>query len=285
MNAVLRRMKAALAELPPHLRRAAGFILDQPQAVAVNSMRGLAGQIGVTPPTMLRLARRVGFEDYESFRAVFQNAVTGGRFGRKAASLQRLGEQGGDAGVMASLAAAAGSNLAVSFAASSLDDLVRAAALLLSSRQAYALGGGALHAMAQYLQYLTRAILPQLRVPPANGNAVVEGLVGIGPGDVVVILSVAPYAKQAVRAAEFARAHGAAVIAITDSLGAPLATASDVLLTAGCTSPQFYPSMIGVVAEIETLVALVISNGDAATLSRLETIDRLRSEDGGYIDG
>jgi len=88
-----------------------------------------------------------------------------------------------------------------------------------------------------------------------------------------------------VRAAEFARAHGAAVIAITDSLGAPLATASDVLLTAGCTSPQFYPSMIGVVAEIETLVALVISNGDAATLSRLETIDRLRSEDGGYIDG
>ena len=43
--------------------------------------------------------------------------------------------------------------------------------------------------------------------------------------------------------------------------------------------------MIGVVAVIETLVALVISNGDAATLSRLETIDRLRSEDGGYIDG
>ena len=145
MDAVLRRMKATLAELPPHVRRAAGFILDQPQAVAVNSMRGLAGQIGVTPPTMLRLARRVGFDDYDSFRAVFQSAVTGGRFRRKAASLQRLGEQGGDAGVMASMADAAGGNLAVSFAASSLDDLVRAATVLRTSRQVsavkWALGG------------------------------------------------------------------------------------------------------------------------------------------------
>jgi len=285
MDAVLRRLETVLDELPPHLRRAAGFILDHPQAVAVTSMRALAGEIGITPPTMLRLARRVGFDDYESFRAVFQNAVTGGRFRSKAASLQLLGEQGGDAGVMASMAGASANNLAVSFAEGGLEELVQAAAVLSRARQAYALGSGALHAMAQYLQYLARAILPQLRVPPANGNAVVEGLVGIGAGDVVVILSVAPYARQALRAAEFARASGATTITITDSRGAPLATSSDIVLIAGCSSPQFYPSMIGVVAMIETLVALVVSNGDAATLSRLETIDRLRSEDGGYIDG
>jgi hypothetical protein len=34
--------------------------------------------------------------------------------------------------------------------------------------------------------------LPQLRVPPANGNSLVESLVGIGRGDLVVVMSVSP---------------------------------------------------------------------------------------------
>jgi len=284
MEEVLSRLKELLAELPPHLRRAAGRVLDRPQDVAVTSMRALAASAGVTPPTMLRLARRAGFPSYESFRAVFRTAVIGGGFRGKAASLQRLGEHGGDAGVVDRMGLAARDNIGMSFSEAGGTDMVRAAELLRHARRAYALGVGALHWMSCYLQYLGRTVLPELTVPPANRSSAAEEMVGLGKGDVVLILSVVPYAVQMLKVAQFARASGASVIAVTDSRGSPLAALSDVLLVAGTASPQFYPSMVGLVAIIETLIALVVSRGEDATLARIAVIDRHRRVEGGYLE-
>lgn len=284
MEEVLSRLKELLAELPPQLRRGAGRVLDRPREVAVTSMRALAASAGVTPPTMLRLARRLGFANYESFRAVFRAAVTGGGFRGKAASLQRLGEHGGDAGVVARMGLAARDNIDATFEEAGGGDMVRAAELLRHARRIHALGVGAPHWMSCYLQYLGRAALPELCVPPAARNSPVEEMVGVGKGDVVLILSVAPYAVQMLKVAEIARAGGASVIAVTDSRGAPLAALSDVLLVAGTASPQFYPSMVGVVAVIETVIALAVARGEGATLARIAAIDRLRRAEGGYIE-
>jgi hypothetical protein len=42
--------------------------------------------------------------------------------------------------------------------------------------------------------------------------------------------------------------------------------------------------MVGIVAVIETLIALVISTGDPEMLARIAEIDRLRREERNYID-
>jgi DNA-binding MurR/RpiR family transcriptional regulator len=279
----LRTLAHLIPVLPPHLRRAGARILDHPNEVAVSSMRGLAAKAAVTPPTMLRLARRAGFDSYASFRAVFQRAVTGSGFGARAASLQELGHAG-DAGVIAQIVHAASSDLEGSFTTACRDELVRAAELLAAARGAYAIGVGALHWMSAYLHYLARAVLPGLRVARANGNSLAEEIVGIGRGDVAVILSVAPYATQTLRAAELARDAGASIVAITDSRASPLAANSDVVLLARTESPQFYPSMVAVIATIEALVALIVARGDRATIRRIATIDRLRRTEGGYLE-
>jgi DNA-binding MurR/RpiR family transcriptional regulator len=284
MEEILGRIRELLEGLPPHLRRAGGHILDHPHDVAVSSMRALAASAGVTPPTMLRLARRLGFASYDSFRAVFQDAVTGGEFHRRAASLQRLGEASGEAGIIARMALAARDNIESSFAAADAADMTRAVQVLHRCRRVLALGGGALHWMSGYLEYLSRTVLPQLRVPPPNHNLPIEEVAGIGKHEAVLILSASPYAVQMLKVARLARANGAAVIAITDSRGAPLAGLADVVLVARTTSPQFYPSMVGFVAVIETLVALAVSRGERTVLERIAAIDALRRAEGSYRD-
>jgi DNA-binding MurR/RpiR family transcriptional regulator len=281
MDETLRRLSEMMPTLPEHLRRVAIRILDQPETVAVSSMRALAAAAGVTPPTMLRLARRLGYRNYESFRAVFQAAVVGSGFRQKAASLHELSARSGDAGVVATMAEAARANAERSLAGHG--ELVRAAELLHKAPAAFVLGAGALHWMACYFQYLGRAVLPRLRVPPANGNSIVESLIGVESGDVVVVMSASPYATQTLKAAELAKSAGATLIGISDSRGAPIAPLCDVLLIAGTDSPQFYPSMIGIVAVVEALVALVVASGDEAILKRIATIDRLRRDEGGYL--
>lgn len=281
MDETLRRLAELMPELPEHLRRVAARILDQPEAVAVSSMRALAAEVGVTPPTMLRLARRLGFENYDTFRAVFQAAVVSGGFRQKAASLHELSERSGEAGVVSSVALAAHANVDRSLATH--PDLVKAADLLRKAPSTFVLSAGALHWIGYYFQYLGRAVLPRLRVPPANGNSAVESIVGIEHGDLVVVMSVSPYAAQLRKAAEIAKSHGATLIGITDSRGSPIAPHCDVLLLAGTESPQFYPSMIGIVAVVEALVALAVSSGDPAILDRIAAIDQLRREEGGYL--
>ena len=107
MEKTLEKLAATLPELPPHLRRAARRILDHPHEVAVLSMRTLAAKAQVNPPTMLRLVRRIGFADYETFRGLFRNAVAGGRFRDKAASLQEMHNRAGKAGVVGGMVDAA----------------------------------------------------------------------------------------------------------------------------------------------------------------------------------
>ena len=284
MDETLEKLAATLPELPPHLRRAGRRILDHPHEVAMLSMRTLAAKAKVSPPSMLRLVRRIGFDSYAAFRAVFQSAIAGGRFESKAVSLQEMRGRTGHAGVIGGIADAANANIARSLGNADAEALTKAADLLRKARQIHVIGAGALHFMGVYLQYLSRAVLPQLRVPRANYNSLSEAMVGVGAGDVVLVTSVAPYALQTVKATELAKDRGARVIALTDSRGSPLAALSEILLIAGTDSPQFYPSMVGIVATLETLIALVIAKGDPAMLARIAEIDRLRREEDSYID-
>ncbi len=58
---LLHRLTCAYPELPPQLRQAAKRVLDQPEDVAMLSMRGLATGAEVPPSTMVRLAKAIGF--------------------------------------------------------------------------------------------------------------------------------------------------------------------------------------------------------------------------------
>ncbi|MCP4429580.1 MAG: MurR/RpiR family transcriptional regulator, partial [Gammaproteobacteria bacterium] len=95
MQKVLDALFQIAPTLSPKLKTVARLILDKPNAVATTSMRALARQAGVTPPTMIRLAQELGFESYEKFRQVFQESVNDQGFGSRASWLQQSSEAEG----------------------------------------------------------------------------------------------------------------------------------------------------------------------------------------------
>ena len=59
--------------LSPELQRAARWVRSNGPVLALRSMRTAAGQAGVSPATMTRLARRLGFESFvQPFFAVLR---------------------------------------------------------------------------------------------------------------------------------------------------------------------------------------------------------------------
>jgi DNA-binding MurR/RpiR family transcriptional regulator len=273
--------------LSPQLRQAARIVLERPEDVALRSMRALAGEAGVPPSTMVRLARALDQPSYEAFRRVFQDALrtTGTDFVARAEWLQRLPEGGRASGVVGGMAEAILSNVETAFRGSDPGVLSAAAETLRTARSVTVVGVGGMHAPAAYFHYVARMTRPGVVLAAPLMASMIDELAGIGPSDAVLVLSVAPYAGQSVETARFTRAAGAHLIVVTDSRTSPVAPLADTLLLVPTATPQFFPSQAATVALLETLIALLVSSGDRAVLARIEEVEQHRRRAGVYWPG
>ncbi len=278
LETLIDRLAGAYSSLSPQLRLAAKHVLDSPAEVAITSMRGLAAAAKVAPSTMLRLAKVMDFPSYEAFRKPFREAMRagGGDFGSRAEWLQALAHEGDTGSVLQDMALSAMDNVERVFRSVEPRTLIRAADLLRQARRAYVLGGGGMHPIAAYFHWVGRMALPNLLCVDARSGSMIDDLAHMGPDDVLVAISVPPYAHETVRATDFARRRGAGVIAVTDSRVSPLAHEAAALLIVPTSSPQFFPSQTATVALLESLLAFVVSRGDRGTVEEIARDERLR---------
>ncbi len=74
-NTILERLAGELTDLTPEARKAATYVLENPRDVGVSTVREIAQAAKVKPNTVVRMARQVGFDGYEDFRAPFRDAI------------------------------------------------------------------------------------------------------------------------------------------------------------------------------------------------------------------
>ena len=284
MQQVMDQLTNAYPALSPQLKRAAKYVLDRPAEVAVNSMRRVAGAAQVAPSSMLRLAKTLGYPSYEAFRRPFQESVRGigGDFRDRAAWLQDLSERGRADAVFGQMAEATIANVEGAFRALNPDELAAAADMIWGARRLYCVSGGALHALANYTFNLARMLLPNVTLISNAGGLLIDDLIQSGPDDVMIAISLKPYSRDAVEASDYFCERGGRLIAVTDSRASPIAGRAETLLLTPVQGPLFFPSQAAVVATLETLLALVVSQGPKRVIDRIAEIDRIRQARGVY---
>ncbi len=283
MNEILDRLAQALPGLSGKLAQAARFALDRPDRIALASMRQAASECGVTSPTMLRLSRQVGYQSYNDFRGAFQETLLSEGFGARAGALRESGAGQGQASLVGRIAEAAIGNIERSLGGLDQAALTRMVETVMGEGTTYLVASSSAHWVAVLLQSTARMALPGLRVPRADTGFMLDSLGAIGPGDSVLGISIAPYARSTVEALRFAKQRGATTLAITDKRSSPLLEFSDCWLLAGTESPHFYPSWVTVVALTEVLLASIVSQSDQSVLDQIRDMERLRQQSGEYI--
>jgi len=278
MHQTLETLFQLAPTLTPKLKDAARVILDSPNLVATISMRGLAKRCGVTPPTMIRLANAVGYENYESFRQVFQDAVNEQNFEFRADWLQRTSAVDGIDSIINNIATAGLDNVTQFYQELDPDTVCQAADIIIGADNVHVVAAGGLHWIASYLHYVGKMALPQLRLPLTSGNGLTEGLISLAEGDVILTMAYHPYSRHAIEAAEFALARGARLIYLTDSKAAPLASRAEVLLLQKTDSPQFFPSMVAVMSALETLIAVIVARSGEKAIESISNYAEIRKQ-------
>lgn len=280
---LLERMGSTMEDMPPQVRKATAFVLDNPDEVGFATVRKLADLAGVHPNTLIRMARAVGFDGFEDFRDEFRNDMRSRRsFHDRAVSLQRISSGDGLPALYTEIAGVALMNVERMFASTAATMLRVIADRIVSSRRTYVIGVGANYALVHNFAYLAGMALDNVVAVPAGGHVPMDGIVKAGPLDVVVAMTFAPYRVEVVEATAAARRQGALTVAITDSHRSPIASGADHVILAPSATPQFFPSTLAASAALETLVSFIVADAPPEVVEDIDRMHQRRYDLGVY---
>lgn len=263
-------------ELSPELQRAARWVRSNGPVLALRSMRSAAVQAGVSPATMTRLARRLGYASFGALREPYVDRLAGGTvlpalpYARRARATQRR-DGDNQLGALAQMHAA---NVAAVARRNGAAALARAADRLLRAERVHFLGLRVCHGVAFQLHYVYGLLCANGVLLTDLGGTLADQVAQIGRGHVLAAISQSPYTRATVEAVHQAQAQGAGVIALTDDALSPIARAADHRLLFDTASNSFFHSTTGALALVEQLLAAVSARGGNAVLRRLRERQR-----------
>ena len=280
----LGQLSAALGDLTPELRKAAVYILENPDDVCVSSMREIADVAQVKPNTLVRLARAIGLDGYEEFRRPFIDEVRSGRngFPDRARWLQSLSKGGKLDRLYADMAAAAIDNVESLFSGSNAKAMKAAADMIIRANCTYVLGVGIANPCARNFAYLAGMALDNVASIPRVGSLPTDDLARAGRRDVLIAMTFKPYRTEVVDAVALALKQGVRVIGISDSPASPILEHARHRFIVPTDSPQFFTSTVGLAAYLETLMAFMIADADDKVIANIENFHQRRHDLGIY---
>lgn len=283
-NAILERLSDEWDALTPEAQKAAKYVLENPQDVGVSTVREIAQAAQVKPNTIVRMARAVGFEGYDEFRAPFRDAIRRGAVSlpERARWLQDIRKQGDLGGLYADMVDAALRNVTETFSGITAEQLQAAAEEIWNSRRVYTLGVGVNNANARNFTYLASTGMVQFHAIPRAGSTAIDDIAWADHQDVLIAITSAPYRKEVVETARLAKEQGVSIIAMTDSLASPIARIANHTFITQVDTPQFFPSSVSLIAVLETLLSFVISVASDEIVDRVDTFHKRRHALGLY---
>jgi len=288
-TALKNRIVRHFNDLSPQLRRAAQYVSKHPEDVAMRSLRQIASKSGLTPPTYSRLARAIGFDDYEGLRDICRNELRQTRLSMadRAALLQETSKNNPKTGRGSFATIHAQS--AVSGIQRLLDEmdvgqLAKAADQLVAAKNVYLIGSLCGRTMVEYLAYMAQMVSPNWRVVGQGASSASGILTGAGENDVLIAIAAAPYASETVRAVQLVAdsAAGANIIVITDDLLSPLLKHASYSFLIPAESSLFFPSHVALVTFLEILTGMIVRRLGEEGQNRINAVEQSSHAIGDY---
>ena len=277
----LRELCSALPSLPSRLQQVGRFVAANDYDATTRSMRDLAAEAGADPAAFTRLAKALGYSGWDELRARLTEAR------RPAQSRPFSGRAKGRRHGSGSDVALIGDKLeaeAAGLTRIAAGPVARAAEALHAVSRIWIAGFRSCRSVAELLNYELRLFRPDA-VQLVGGSGPWDlDLGAFHRDDAVIVIGFTPYSRASVLSARAAHQRRATLIAIADSLAAPMAEGADhILLFEAAASPGFFPSLTGAIAIAQSLAAVTFSLGGAHAKKRLQDTETRLAATSQYV--
>jgi DNA-binding MurR/RpiR family transcriptional regulator len=223
--------------LSKRLQQIARYVLDEPNAVALETLAVLAERCGVQPSAIVRFAKSFGFDGATQMQRLFRDGLLTGNaalgYGERVRQFSRSvdGKSVGDPGQVLS-EFVEGNIMALQNLGEGIGrkSLVAAVKLIQDADTVYVAGFRRSFPVAAYLAYSLHQVDKKTVFIDNVGGMTRQQIHAISRQDLLIAVSYHPYAEEAVHVIEAATAKRCRVLSISDSLVSPVAKPATMVL-------------------------------------------------------
>jgi DNA-binding MurR/RpiR family transcriptional regulator len=253
------------ARLTPTQRRIAHCLMEHAQRVAYLSASEVADLAGVSQPSVTRFAMALGYEGYPALRKEL----------RWLAVDEAPQQQSEHNPMQLAVQAEADHLVRLRDQLGRLDDVERAARLLVETPVLAVIGLRAAAPLVGYFGYFAAKVRPDVRILDTGGTNLLDRLDQARHAGASAVLAVVlpRYPKESLDAIREAKEAGLAVVVITDSAVSPAAQAADVALPAAVGTQLVFDLHTGPMAMAMVLLQAMCDADPEPAQRRLEEFE------------
>ena len=267
-------LKEKQGELTASERKLSAALLEDSLVAGLQSITRLAELAEVSTPTVIRLARKLGFDGFPDLQAAIREEIAA-RMKRPLAKLDTARADPRDH-IVSRFASAVSENINRTLDRLDLTEFDQVAELLSDpDRNLHLLGGRITRSNAHYFFNHLQIIRPQVSLMDSSPSVWPQSLLDMGPASALVVFDIRRYERELEKLARLAVDQGANIVLFTDAWGSPIEKCATHVFRAMVEVPSSWDSTLAINFLVETLVAEVQSRRSDSSADRIAALENM----------
>lgn len=271
--------------LTPSEERIVQILLADYPTSGLGTAGNLAKKAGVSDATVVRLAVKLGFDGFPDLQKRLLSEVEA-RLHSPLLMLETKRPNNGTQSIAETYLHAVSETIDKTISATPGNTFDKVAKIIMEARGRVGLVGGRFsrHIAGMLAGYLSQ-FRPNVQDIGTLAAQSFDILVDYGKRDVLIAFDYRRYQNDVVAFASQAAERGVAVVLFTDQWLSPIAEHAEVTVICPLDVPSPYDTLAPAVAQIEALVAQILSSLDDTTRRRVENLEAIRTRNSVTVDG
>ena len=268
------KIQTNLSSFSKGQRLIARYITEHYDKAAFMTANRLGTTVGVSESTVVRFATELGYDGYPHLQKALQEMIR-----NRLTAVQRMEvaeDRIGNRDILESVLTADVEKIRMTMDELDRSAFEKSASCITKAKRIYILGVRSSSALASFMGFYFTLLFGNVYVLDTNsGSEILEQILHIGEGDVFIGISFPRYSQRTLAAMKYCNAHGANVIALTDSSLSPLANYADHTLIAKSDMASFVDSLVAPLSVINAIIVQVSMDRQEEvekTFNQLESI-------------
>lgn len=234
-------------------RQIARYVLDEPNAFALETVAVIAERCGVQPSAIIRFAKSFGYPGASQMQRLFRDSLLSGRTPGLGERVRHF-DDGASPEVLEAFVD--GDVQALRNLLCTVDEgkLRAAAGMIAQAEMVYVVGFRRSFPVASYLAHALQYAGKRAFFVDGMAGRVRQQVQTIGARDLLIAVSSHPYAEETMQAVAAAAQQGAQVLSISDSPASPIAASAQLVLPVREAETSAFRSVAASICLVQALV-------------------------------
>ena len=267
------RLHDNAAALTPAERQLTSVLMQDYPVGGLQSITKIADAAGVSTPTVIRLARKLGFDGFPELQAAMRDEASA-QFKTPIRKREGWGNTKPGSAAFKAFAEAVFDNLSRTIDRMEPGGLDAIATVLADRQRSLFLSGGRItRSSADNFYNHLQIIRPGVTLLSASPNVWPQYILDMNKDSVLILFDIRRYERDLDRLAELAKERGAQIVLFTDQWGSPISRLADHVVNAMIEVPSSWDSTLAINLIVEALIAEVQTRVSESARERIEALE------------